>query len=197
MWGSLRLAPITTFLSNNLPAAESHVGMSKKELKQLLSIVNGEKERECIKYTLYKASSISPTQARCLFGLEYMKARALEVEASVGGAEEIGKAYDDLAYSQDQAILDCYGLSASDLENPQIVYSSEESSDSDHMELVESEDKTNTPDEKLLISLQNSNYNWFEFSDHCNECGIENSRLENFFIHLSKMEQLNCQDLVP
>ena len=145
--------------------------MSKKELKQLLAIVNGEKERECIKYTLYKASHMTPTQARSVFGLENMKARALEVEASISAAEEITKAYDDLAHSQDQALLDCYGLSASDLETPQIACTEESSeSESDHMEL-EIENDTNVSDQNLLFHLQQSNFNWFEFCDQCNGCG--------------------------
>ena len=40
-------------------------GMSKDELKEVLKLASSDKERECIRYTAFRASGLSSTRARC------------------------------------------------------------------------------------------------------------------------------------
>ncbi len=50
--------------------------VSKEELKQLLSIAQSDRERECLRYAVYRASGLTPTAARRCFGFEGMPVRA-------------------------------------------------------------------------------------------------------------------------
>lgn len=63
---------ITAFLSNRLTDNKKTLGISKCELKQLLKLVSNEGDRECVKYAVCKASSITPTQARRLLGMRFV-----------------------------------------------------------------------------------------------------------------------------
>ena len=42
--------------------------MSKDHLKEVLSLAQNVRERECIKYVVYKSSGLSPTAARKFYG---------------------------------------------------------------------------------------------------------------------------------
>ena len=98
--------------------------MTKEDLKKLLLITSSEKERECIKYAIYKSSGITPTQARLRFGLENMATRASKVESSIAEASEIITAYDEITKLQVKALADCYGQcnesSSSSAENSEV-----------------------------------------------------------------------------
>lgn len=134
IWGELYLmekisglnySAIIGFIANQKPKRE--VGMTKTELKQLLVIATTEKERECIRYAVYKASNLTPTQAKLHFGLDSMKSRALKVQECIDEVKEIDEAYSDLAHTQELALFDCYGVESSEFLSP--VVSSEEESD--------------------------------------------------------------------
>ena len=78
--------------------------MTKTELKQLLMVAITEKERECIRYAVYKASNLTPTQAKLHFGLDSMKSRALKVQKCIDEVKEIDGAYSDFAHTQELAL---------------------------------------------------------------------------------------------
>ena len=61
---------------------------------------------------MFKASSTTPTAAGHLFGIDNMKTRAACVESCVREAQELYKAVDDLAHTQDRALLDSLGISS-------------------------------------------------------------------------------------
>ena len=50
--------------------ASKKLAMSKKQLSDILSIAQSDRERECIRYTAVVASGMSPKAARKCYGLE-------------------------------------------------------------------------------------------------------------------------------
>lgn len=85
-----------------------HQGITKEGLRDLLILDKNDRERECIRYAVYKASGVTQTKARQQFGLENMYERSAHVEACVSEAKQIQTMVSELAALQDQAILNCY-----------------------------------------------------------------------------------------
>lgn len=95
--------------------------------------------------------------------------------------------YDDLACSQDQALLDCYGISESELHHLP-AFSAVESSDSDSEFPPYQKAESSISDEQLLSLLHDSAYNWFDFQEKVEECGLDVSNLHRFFLGLPNMK---------
>ena len=74
----LSYSHLSKFLTSRLTIKKAKKGMTKDDLKKLLLITSSEKERECIKYAVYKSSGVTPTRARLRYGLDDMHVRALE-----------------------------------------------------------------------------------------------------------------------
>ena len=183
--------------------------MTKIELKQLLMIATTEKERECIRYAVYKASNLTPTQAKLHFGLDSMKSRALKVQECIDEVKKIDKAYSDLARTQELALFNCYGVESSEFLSPE-VFSEEEpdlsdteregkSHSVDTYGLTQSDTDNHslgTPDDSELFSaLYQSGYNWFELVERLGDTGISEGFLENFFLRLPDMKDLDQPSL--
>ena len=79
--------------------------MTKEELKHLLGVAQSDKERECIRYAVYKASGLSATQARKQFGFENMSERYDRVEEALKEVQSIRECVESLSNTQEQAIL--------------------------------------------------------------------------------------------
>ena len=86
------------------------VSFEKSVVKVLLSIAQSDCERECLRYAIYKASGLTPSQARCRYGFEGMHVRALAVEAAVTEIQQIREAIEDLACIEEQAVLTRLGI---------------------------------------------------------------------------------------
>lgn len=185
---------LSNFLASDAIQSSKEVkefGMRKNDLKDLLSIVKGEKERECIRYAVYKCSTLTQTQARNRFGLENMKARAFAVESSIKEVKKIANELDEIVADQCQALLDCYGLtspstlglplsppflsllppSPSSIDDEECSMSdTSESEYDDHLVSNDEEVCSLVPlvdcmpnDDMLMTTLVDSKYNWFEF----------------------------------
>ena len=98
----------------NSLAANTHlpkgVSLEKSVVKMLLSIAKSDRERECLRYAIYKASGITPSQARRTYGFEGMQARSLTVEATITELQQIREAIEDLACIEEQALLTRFGI---------------------------------------------------------------------------------------
>ena len=182
------------------------VGMTKSELKQLLTIATTEKERKYIRYAVYEASNLTPTQAKLHLGLDSMKSRALRVQECIDEVKEIDKAYSELARTQELALFNCYGVESSDFLSPEV--SSEEEpdlSDTEHegesySACTPESDRDNhslsTSDDSVLFSiLCQSGYNWFEFIERMEDTGISDAFLEDFVLRLPSMKDLDQPSL--
>lgn len=53
-------------------------------------------------YAVYRASNLTPSQAKLQFGLDSMKSRALKVRECIDEVKEINLAYSNLARTQKQ-----------------------------------------------------------------------------------------------
>lgn len=64
-------------------SASKEVTLEKAVVKMLLNIAQSDCERTCLRYAIFKASSMTPTAARQVYGFEHMSAHAEEVESTL------------------------------------------------------------------------------------------------------------------
>ena len=84
--------------------------LDKVTVKSLLGLCQSDKERECVRYAVFRASGVSATQARKHFGFENMLERSRKVEACIDHAKYIRKAVDELARSKEKSVLMSLGI---------------------------------------------------------------------------------------
>ena len=66
-------------------------GIENSTLLALLSMAQSDRERETLRYVVYKASGITSIKARKLYGFEKMNSRALRVDDSIVQMKGYGK----------------------------------------------------------------------------------------------------------
>lgn len=181
---------LISFLNKSLSQKSRPQGITREEIKQLLKITQSDRERECIRYAVYKASGATPTEARRLYGFDNMRTRAAHVETCLKEAQELYEAVDDMARIQDKALLDSMGLSNSSCSSD--ASSGEESDflppcDSclhfDNGKSVE-ESKPVPSNFSLAVTLAESDFNWFEFVERVS---IKEASLEQFFLDIPNL----------
>ena len=173
---------LANFLSKNIEQLSRKQGITKEELKQLLKITQSERERECIRYAIYKTSGATPTEARRLFGFDNMRARASHVEDCIKEVQEIYQAIDSLAQTQDQALLHTLGIESSSSSE-----SSGEETDcsSSQYDSISAIDMSVPDNSSLAASLCKCDCNWFQFVERVEEGNSDlylSSNLEKFFL---------------
>jgi len=75
-----------------------------------LNLAQSDRERQCICYAVFKASGITPTQARHIYGFDSMSQSASKVEETIHDARKIREAIQDISAIQDEALLMQFGL---------------------------------------------------------------------------------------
>ena len=85
--------------------------IGKSELKALLGLAQSDRERELIRYSVYKSSGLTATGARKHLGLDNMQQRSDRIFQCIQEAQEIREAVDKLTRLQDKALLHVFGLS--------------------------------------------------------------------------------------
>ena len=166
--------------------------LEKSAVKLLLSIAQSDRERECIRVAIYKASGISPTEARHRYGFQNMEARASAVDKAIQEAQIITEAIDDLAKVQDKAILATFGVEPA-TETDSSESEGEEDMPEEDMPMCLPAESTEKENQIALDHLvQQSIYNWFEFYEKV-EALTENDTevsaiTESFFSNLSKFK---------
>ena len=88
--------------------------MTKKKFRQILSFAQSKREREVIKYAVFKSSGLSATAARKQLGIEDMSRRVSAVEDALQKAETIRRQIDELCELKEVAVRQSLGLSTSD-----------------------------------------------------------------------------------
>ena len=73
--------------------------------------------RGCIRYSIYKTSGATPTEARRLFEFENMRACASHVDTCIKEMLEIYEAVESLAHIQEQALQDTLGFESNSSES--------------------------------------------------------------------------------
>ncbi len=160
-------------------------GMDKNCVKMLLSLAQSDRERECLKYAIFKASGMSSTGARHQYGFERMTERSARVEQAIAEVQQIRETVDDIARMKNKALLASFGIDQA---------SSSDSSDSSCEQTEHEDDYTShklSPDlvELSKTTLSQSNFNWFELQEvleakvGCNVSGL----MEGVFCNLPKL----------
>ena len=91
-------------------AKRSDINLDKTCAKMLLALASSDREREALRYAIFKASGVSQTEARRRFGFESMSKCANKVEQVLKETERVREAIDDIAQTQDKAILESIGI---------------------------------------------------------------------------------------
>jgi len=81
--------------------------LEKPVVKMLLSIAESDRERECLRYAIFKASGMT---ARRTYGFEDVNACAVCVESVLSEVKQIQEAIDDLANTQESLLLSQLGF---------------------------------------------------------------------------------------
>ena len=84
--------------------------MTKNEIKQLLGLASSDREREIIRYSVFKSSGLTSTAARKHFGLQNMQERSLRVKRCIEEVQQIREAIEKLSIVEDKAILKKLGI---------------------------------------------------------------------------------------
>ena len=187
------------------------IGLDKKAVKSLLGLAQSDKERELIRYSVFKSSGMSVTAARQHFGFEGMQERSKRIEDCIEAAHSIRKSIDELAEVQDQALLiamrlkDVLSESETDSESESdsgthSTLPAEPEGDSGTHSILSAEPERDSATHSLLPVtdlpafnvltkvLQDGQYNWFVVADfleelNCNDVQKE-KHLNAFFTHV-------------
>lgn len=76
----------------------------------LLGLAQSDCERECIRYAIFKASGMTATRARHQYGFDRMIERSSCVETAMIEAQQIRETVEDIACSEDKALLATFGI---------------------------------------------------------------------------------------
>ena len=165
---------------NNVPCLLEHVGdlqktahasttisINREEVDELLKIATSDRERELLRYTIYRATGVTPTAARRHFGFERMQARCEQVEECLRDAKALCKHIEELSVAQEAAVLDSLGINPSDSDSSSDNESTCTDSEADeHDTQVGSNLSFSPPSKERLHSLVvQSKFNWFEIMD--------------------------------
>ena len=93
-----------TCFTNNTPK------LDKLTVQKLLSFATSDRERECIRYAVFKASNITATQARRLYGFENMKDRICNVELVLTETQEKRDAIDEVVKIRKKELQISHGI---------------------------------------------------------------------------------------
>lgn len=123
---SLDYEKLSLMINSLLACSKSpNVIIDKSAIKKLLGIAQFDHEQQCIRYAVFKASGATSTQARKKFGFENMGKKAQHVEACINSIRVIREATDNLATTEDEALLVSFGIPLDD----NIMISGSEDSD--------------------------------------------------------------------
>ena len=125
------------------------LSINKKEVQELLLLTSSDRERETLKYAIYKVSGLTPTAARKELGFGDMPERAARIEVAIQEVIDIRKAFDDIIETRVKTQIPLSSDSGEDDIDEDV---------SSSVECVCDQDTSN----KLDIILKQS-LNWFEF----------------------------------
>ena len=166
---SLDYEKLSLMINSLLGCSKSpSVIIDKSTVKKLLGIAQSDHERQCIRYAVFKASGVTLTQARKKFGFENMGKKAQHVEVCINSNRAIREAIDDLATTEDEALLASFGIFP---DNNIITLDSEDSDSLSLSTLSETEEgfEAVAAAAEDALSLENfkqivcgCQYNWFD-----------------------------------
>lgn len=154
------------------------VGMDRSKVKALLGLARSDRERELIRYSVFKTSGLTSTGARRQFGFERIHERTERVEECLEAARSIREAIDKLSQVQDRSLLIAMGLGDSESSEPEPETDSESDSEAELFLLSESSERNLPSFHTLKEVLDCGQFNWFVVVDFL-EQQVQDSSLEN------------------
>ena len=153
--------------------------ISKDVVKSLLSLCQSDRERECLRFTVFKASGLSATQVRKRYGFQSMNERSKVVEDTLQHAKYIRESIDGLAKSRDLSMLKSLGISSDAVDSDS---STDESTDDEQNldDLAESDQRNESVqyDSSTLVEITRSSlFNFFEMAERLDKCPFPHSTL--------------------
>ena len=91
------------FMHLAYPKTVAEHGADNSMVKQLLSLAQSDREQECLRYAVFKASGLTQTQTRKKYGFENMNRTAENVENVISEVQGIREAIDSLATIEESA----------------------------------------------------------------------------------------------
>ena len=150
--------------------SSSCVTLSKQKLKDILSMAQSDRERQCIRYTAFVTSGLSATAARKQFGFEKMNDKAQTFEAAIKESKAIHAAFNNVSAVQQKVLLLELGIDLSDdndtdssttQTDDETDDSSYHSSESDIETELSHRSSCSVTD--IVDEVRISKFNWFEF----------------------------------
>ena len=142
-------------------SATRNVTLEKSIVKMLLNIAQSDRERMCLRYAISKASGMTPTAVRRVYGFEHISAHVEEVEKTLSKVQQIHEAISDLASIEDKALIQSFGLEEE--ANSCSSESEEEIGTDDAEEGSRVSEPVLNITENLKTLLHRCDWNWFEF----------------------------------
>ena len=177
---------LAQFLETSWISHTARPKISKEEMKKVLAIAQSDRERECLRYAIYRASGLTPTATRRYFGFERMEDRAKCVEKCLHDAQVIREAVEDLSHTQERAVLRTLGVkdfdSSSDVDGDDADCTDE--SDSEVSLEMNVSSQFQVPD---VLQLVQSRFNWFEIMESVDD-GIGEEESEKCFSAVMKLD---------
>ena len=166
--------------------SKNYSDFTKEDMKRLLTLAQSDREREVLRHVVCKTSQLSTNAACKLYGWKNMVKRSAAVEKYLKDANEIREAIENIATTQEHAVLMSLGI--------QDEFSSSSCEDHDHDHDHENR-LTNCNTIKYISTtamlntiLVGSGFNWYELISHVLEvCGCDSEEEEEVVItHLEE-----------
>ena len=178
-------------------ATLKNVTLTKSDMRDLLCLATSNRKSELLKYTIWKASGLSATGVRKVYGMQQMIERGDRVQQCIQEAKEIREEIEELCNDQEEAWLathDAYLYSSSsddemldDVDEPSVNVELQVPSHNPHVEVTPPElvsvGSSQVFDQQLVTLAADCMYNWFEII----------SRLEAMTVPLVDTEVLETQ----
>ena len=196
---------IEFYLDGIKKSVSSGPQMTKDHLGQLLALAQSDRERECIKYAVFKTSGLSASAARKFYGFSDMTQRTDRVERAIEEAQCIRENIQSLTAIQDKAILLSHGI---DLPSSSSSSDSEESINSDDdsasagLEYFKAPDTTQSSRAvdfttlPLKVIVERSKSNFFQVAEEVEahfQTSLTSEELDVLFQEISSLP-VSCYD---
>ena len=163
-------------------SCDNKPSLQRSCVQMLLSLAQSDRERECIRYGIYKASGVTATQARRVYGFQGMSERATRVEEAIHEVQQIRETIDTIAsIQQDKVLYATFGIVTDSEESISSTCSSDED---ENVSCIPCEITADTLDMCKQILVE-SKFNWF-----CVQEELENKLGEDAASVLEKLIML-------
>ncbi len=170
-----------------LSNSRQSIAISRPEVAQLLKFAQSDRERDTIRYALYKASGLTPTAARRQLGLpENMNSKQKEVEECIEQCMRIHKEFDQIVSTRIKLTTNMYDSDSGELDSDMDTHTSSCSSeelDSDMDTYTSSKGAESLAENEITnlgIIIRRCDFNWFEFMEQIND---NQQMADQFYTH--------------